>query len=80
MPKKKSLLLWGILVLLLVAFGTTVRADEKLKTNPDDPQANLALGRYRCFAKGDWEAGLPLLAKSGDAALASLAKKALEAR
>jgi hypothetical protein len=41
----------------------------KLKTAPDDPAANLAVGSYYCFSKGDWPRGLPLLAKGSDANL-----------
>jgi len=39
---------------------------EKLKTAPDDPHANLAVGSYLCFNKGEWEKGLPMLAKGSD--------------
>ncbi len=45
---------------------------------PDDPQAALALGRYECFVKGNWEKGLPLLAKSADEQLAQLADTELK--
>ncbi len=31
------------------------------------PQANLVVGRYLCFTKGDWKKGLPLLALGSDA-------------
>ncbi len=41
-------------------------AIEKLKANPDDPDANLAVGKYICFSKGDWDKGLPMLAKGSD--------------
>ena len=34
-----------------------------LESRPDDPAANAAVGRYFCLFQGDWEAGLPLLAK-----------------
>jgi len=37
-----------------------------LETKPNDPAANLLVGRYCCFVKGDWAGGLPLLAKGGD--------------
>ena len=46
---------------------------------PDDGGANEVLGRYLCFAVGDWESGLPFLAKAADAELASLAKDDLQA-
>ena len=42
---------------------------------PTDPEANLKIGRFRCFVKGDWDVGLPMLALGGDAALKALAKK-----
>ena len=32
-------------------------------TNSDDPEANLRVGRYYCLIRGEWEKGLPLLAK-----------------
>jgi serine/threonine-protein kinase len=44
-----------------------------LKDKPDDPDANLVLGKYLCLRKGDWDAGLPLLARGGDKALRDLA-------
>ncbi|HWE02529.1 MAG TPA: hypothetical protein VG326_08965 [Tepidisphaeraceae bacterium] len=51
----------------------------KLKTTPDDPAANLAVGKYLCFVKGDWAAGLPLLAKSTDVPLKAIAQQELSA-
>jgi hypothetical protein len=45
-----------------------------LDESPDDPQANLAVGRYYCFVKGEWERGLPFLAKGSDRRLAALAE------
>jgi hypothetical protein len=47
---------------------------ERLKTAPDDPAANLAVGSHHCFRNRDWERGLPMLAKSADAALSATAK------
>jgi hypothetical protein len=44
-----------------------------LQEKPDDPEANLAVGKYLCFRKGDWDAGLPLLARGSDQALQDLA-------
>ncbi len=41
-------------------------AIEKLKANPDDPDANFAVGKYVCFTKGDWDKGLTMLAKGSD--------------
>ncbi|HVS37840.1 MAG TPA: hypothetical protein VMS17_19940 [Gemmataceae bacterium] len=46
-----------------------------LKDKPQDPDANLHVGRYLCFFKGDWEHGLPLLAAGSDDKLKELVKK-----
>jgi len=51
---------------------------DKLKESPDDPDANLVVGRYECFVRGDWEKGLPLLAKSSDETLKSIVALDLE--
>jgi serine/threonine protein kinase/Leucine-rich repeat (LRR) protein len=47
-------------------------AKETLAKTPDDPDANLAVGRYLCFVKGDWPAGFAKLAKGSDAVLKDL--------
>lgn len=49
------------------------KANETLVGTPEDPAANLLVGKYRCFNKDQWGGGLPLLAKGSDAALQSLA-------
>ncbi len=46
---------------------------EQLQAAPDDPAANLALGRWFCFERGDWKQGLPHLAKCGNPTLKDLA-------
>jgi hypothetical protein len=46
-----------------------------LAVKPDDPDANLKVGKFRCFIKGDWESGLPMLAHGNDPALKTLAQK-----
>ena len=57
-----------------------VKADAKsLEAKPDDPVASLSVGRFLCFQKGDWERGLPLLAKGSDATLKALAEQDLAA-
>jgi len=48
-----------------------------LANNPSHPEANVAVGQFRCFAQGRWEAGLPYLARGNNltyraAALAEL--------
>jgi hypothetical protein len=50
---------------------------EVLKDKPDDPDANLKLGKFLCLIKGDWERGLPLLVKGSDAGLRDLALRDL---
>jgi len=49
----------------------------RLKENPVDPDANLAVGRYYCFFKRRWDRGLPMLALGGDEQLKKLAMKEL---
>ncbi len=51
---------------------------EKLKSRPDDADANLAVGRFLCFAKGDWKNGLLFLAHGGDNPLKRAAARDLE--
>jgi len=46
-----------------------------LETKPTDPEANLAVGKYRCFMRGDWDDGLPYLALGSDPALQKLAEQ-----
>lgn len=48
-----------------------------LKENPDDPAANLEVGRFECFVKGNWQEGLSHLAKGSDAKLKALAEQTL---
>jgi len=48
-------------------------ANEKLAAHPDDAEANLAVGRFLCFQKEDWKAGLPHLARGNDETLKELA-------
>jgi hypothetical protein len=50
-----------------------LRDMKKLQTSPDDPAANLAVGRYTCFVKGDWARGLAMLKKGSDTTLKTLA-------
>jgi hypothetical protein len=51
------------------------KAQETLGKNPADPEANLTVARWRCFYKGDWTTGLPLLAKGSNEKLKSLAEQ-----
>jgi hypothetical protein len=52
-------------------------AKDTLAARPDDPGANLAVGRFVCFTKADWEGGLSLLLKGSDPALKAVAEKDL---
>jgi hypothetical protein len=52
---------------------------EKLATTPDDPEANLAVGRYRAIVEKDWVNALALLAKGSDPVWKDLAVKTLAA-
>ncbi|MCH8922467.1 MAG: hypothetical protein IIA67_04895 [Planctomycetes bacterium] len=56
-----------------------VTAMRRVLKKPDDPAANLALGRYYCFLKGNWKTGLPMLRKGSDARLSELAQRELAA-
>ena len=46
-----------------------------LEKDPKDPAANLALGKYYCLCKHDWEKGLPRLAQGSDQELKTAAEK-----
>jgi hypothetical protein len=51
---------------------------DRLKSNPNDAEANGELGKYHALLKGRWEKALPLLAMGNDAALKTLAAQDLE--
>ena len=44
-----------------------------LEDQPADPAANLAVGRYLCFARGDWAKGVAMLALGNDEKLNAIA-------
>ncbi|MDB5320606.1 MAG: hypothetical protein JWN40_2237 [Phycisphaerales bacterium] len=50
------------LELLRVNREKFIKAMERLKGTPGDAAARQEAGVYLCFCKGDWEAGLPMLA------------------
>ena len=62
-----------------VEHARVARARALLKDQPADATANLSVGKFYCFAKGDWETGLPILAKSNDTVLRPLASTELNA-
>jgi hypothetical protein len=58
--------------------GELARAVGAMKTmleKPDDPMANLILGRYLCFVKGDWDKGMPYLGKNAYPVFKALVEK-----
>ena len=59
-------------------YAAAKKAQGSLKANPADPEANLTVGRWFCFYKGDWTTGLPLLAKGSDEKLKPIAVEELK--
>jgi hypothetical protein len=53
-------------------------AFEALTSAPNDPDANLAVGRYLCFYKNHWALGLPKLVLAKDLELAAAARTDLQ--
>ena len=50
-----------------------------LESQPLNPQANAAYGRFLCFVKGDWDFGITMLAPGNEELLKSPAAKELRA-
>jgi hypothetical protein len=74
----------GALANRITALGNQVNQTEReyrkveaafraLDAAPTDPDANLRVGRYLCLVKGDWAAGVPMLALGSDAQLKAAA-------
>ena len=59
---------------LATAFEGVKAARVTLAKKPDDPDANLVVGQYLSFVKGDWVAGSRMLALGNDEALKALAE------
>jgi hypothetical protein len=49
-----------------------------LAAKPSDREANAAVGKFRCFAKGDWSRGIAMLALGGNEAFKAAALLELE--
>lgn len=49
------------------------KAELGIAANPNDPAANLALGKYLCFVQGEWDKGSACLMKGSDEALKAAA-------
>ena len=56
-------------------YQTVAEANNTLQTDPANPAANLALGRWNALVKGDWDKALEFLAKGGDPALQRAAQQ-----
>jgi hypothetical protein len=63
---------------LRVAYERARPAAATLKRSPDDPHANLTMGRYVCLTRKDWDSGLAMLANGSDRELAELASRDLD--
>jgi hypothetical protein len=48
-----------------------------VQAKPQDPEANLIVGKYACFIKGDWKRGLTHLSQGSDPTLKALATRDL---
>jgi hypothetical protein len=59
-------------------YAVVAKARAVLEKNPKDASANLAVGSFLCLWKGDWEAGLPMLASCSDPSLRTLAERELD--
>jgi hypothetical protein len=58
-------------------FETAKQSRDLLDTDPTNATANLAWGKYLCFNRKDFEAGLPYLAKGNDKSWAPVAVRDL---
>lgn len=59
------------------AFTEARKAMAVLGEKPNDPAANSVVGRFKCFNRGDWKNGLPMLALGSDLTLQALAQREL---
>ncbi len=58
-------------------YAEATRATDVLSQKPNDPAANLVVGKYRCFVANDWAVGLGLLSRGSVEALRKVAAKEL---
>lgn len=58
---------------LQVQYQSVRDALQKLLENADDPEANLAVGKFRCFRRNEWTTGLKNLVKGSDETLREIA-------
>ena len=59
------------------AYAEVEQALDVLERFPDNPEANMTVGMYRCCEKGDWERGLAMLALGSDPDIRAAALKEL---
>ncbi len=57
------------------AYEALLDLTDKIRKDPDNPEANTAVGKYYCLSKRDWDKGLPMLARGSDAELKAAARK-----
>ncbi len=62
---------------LKARFAAVQKALDTLETDPADADANLKAGQWLCLVRGQWDRGLPMLAKGSNKALAELARQDL---
>ncbi len=75
----KRVVAWGKQVeALRAAYGRIAPARATLESDASNPEANLAVGRFLAFTKGDWHKAVPYLALGSDAQLKELARKELQ--
>ncbi|MCY2990540.1 MAG: hypothetical protein NTY19_22080 [Planctomycetota bacterium] len=60
------------------AYESMQKAAAVLEQTPTDPGANLAVGKYLCLVKGNWQKGISKLALGNDEKLKALANKELQ--
>jgi len=60
------------------AYADVQDALATLNSSPVDPDANLAVGKYNCFIKGNWDRGLPMLALGSEEKLKRLGLNELQ--
>ncbi len=53
------------------------QAMDVLENDLINPEANLTVGKFQCYVKGDWSMGLPMLALGSDPVLKDLAEQEL---
>jgi hypothetical protein len=60
------------------SYNALKAAESTLKNAPDSPAANFTVGEFLCLSKGEWEKGLPMLAKGSDAKVRAAAQEDLK--